>query len=98
MILQVPVPPRPATQARPRSFHVIEILSPSSAAHDLGIKRNLYAKYGVQEYWIVNPDAKTVESLVWTEAGYVVRSASGLFPDLNLNTIFCETGDSAGTP
>ncbi len=56
---------------------VIEILSPATRQRDLGIKRNLYAKYGVRQYWIVEPDAKTLEVLVWTETGY--RSAA-VFP------------------
>ena len=72
---------------------VVEILSPSTGERDLGIKRSLYAKYGVPEYWIVDPDSKTVEVLSWTESGYrteavIPRSGmlnSPLFPSLNLN-------------
>ena len=40
---------------------VIEILSPSTASLDWTRKRELYAKYGVREFWIVAPDAR----LVW---------------------------------
>ncbi len=72
---------------------VVEILSPSTGQRDLGIKKNVYAKYGVREYWIVDPDARTIEVLTWTETGYrsgtvVPRSGvlnSALFPDLNLS-------------
>ncbi len=39
---------------------VIEILSEGTASRDLQIKRKLYAKYGVREYWIVEPIAKTI--------------------------------------
>ncbi|MHB8482278.1 MAG: Uma2 family endonuclease [Nitrospiria bacterium] len=39
---------------------VIEILSPSTASRDIGIKKRLYEKYGVAEYWVVDPDRKTV--------------------------------------
>jgi Uma2 family endonuclease len=42
---------------------VVEILSPSTAARDRGIKLERYRLYGVAEYWIVDPDADTVE--VW---------------------------------
>jgi Uma2 family endonuclease len=48
---------------------VIEILSPSTASRDLILKRKLYGKYGVQEFWIVNPDAKTIEILTLIESG-----------------------------
>jgi Uma2 family endonuclease len=40
---------------------VIEILSPGTAARDTGIKRALYARGGVREYWIVDPALETVE-------------------------------------
>lgn len=35
---------------------VIEVLSLSTALHDLNIKRREYAKFGIPSYWIVNPD------------------------------------------
>lgn len=40
---------------------VVEILSPSTASSDWTVKRELYAKHGVKEFWIVAPDAR----LVW---------------------------------
>jgi Uma2 family endonuclease len=42
---------------------VIEILSPSNRGHDLLMKRALYARAGVREYWIVDPDRRAVELL-----------------------------------
>jgi Uma2 family endonuclease len=56
---------------------VIEIVSESTRSKDADIKRKLYAKYGVREYWIVDPAAKTVEVLTWSETGYV---AAGVYP------------------
>ena len=38
----------------------MEILSHSNSQHDLTLKRKLYQKVGVQEYWIVNPETKEV--------------------------------------
>jgi Uma2 family endonuclease len=40
---------------------VIEILSPSSHKRDKVIKMKTYAKYGVQEYWIVDSNMRTLE-------------------------------------
>ena len=38
----------------------MEIISPSSATKDRVTKRDLYARHGVPEYWLVDPDAETV--------------------------------------
>lgn len=48
---------------------VVEILSPSTANRDQVVKRKLYARYGVREYWIVDPLAGSVEVLVECQAG-----------------------------
>ena len=44
---------------------IVEILSPLNQSHDFNTKLNIYMKYGVKEYWIVNPmfEAITVYSL-----------------------------------
>jgi len=39
---------------------VVEILSPSTAAKDLKVKRALYEKHGVPEYWLFHPTDKVV--------------------------------------
>ncbi|EIQ01374.1 hypothetical protein OpiT1DRAFT_05950 [Opitutaceae bacterium TAV1] len=39
---------------------VIEILSPATAKYDLGPKRAVYARTGVQELWIVDPARRTL--------------------------------------
>ena len=40
---------------------VVEILSPSTARNDKIKKKIAYEKYGVKEYWIVDPLGKSVE-------------------------------------
>ena len=40
---------------------LIEVLSPSNRAHDQVRKRQLYARGGVREYWIVDPEQRMIE-------------------------------------
>jgi Uma2 family endonuclease len=44
-----------------RVLIAVEVLSPSSARFDRVIKRQLYQEIGLTEYWLVDPDAQTVE-------------------------------------
>lgn len=48
---------------------IVEILSPSNESHDLVTKMNLYQRFGVNEYWIVNPKIKTVSIYKLNEVG-----------------------------
>ena len=50
---------------------VVEILSPATVYRDRGYKRALYAKHGVQEYWLVDPVAENV-SILRPRAGALV--------------------------
>ena len=45
----------------PVSYLVIEALSPSTAARDRNKKRRIYLDAVVEEYWIVDADARVVE-------------------------------------
>jgi len=42
---------------------VVEILSPGTRRRDLGLKRAVYDREGVGEYWIVDPAAQTITAL-----------------------------------
>ena len=53
-----------------------EVVSPSSAAHDRVKKRELYARHAVPFFWLVDPEARTLEALrfdaqarAWIEIG-----------------------------
>lgn len=54
----------------PAPDFVIEILSESTEACDRGIKFEDYAAHGVAEYWIVDPEAETVEQYLLAEGQY----------------------------
>ena len=42
-------------------FFVIEVLSPLTRRKDHTIKKELYEKFGVKEYWLVEPNADFIE-------------------------------------
>lgn len=48
----------------------VEILSPSSHKRDKLTKRDLYAKFGVSEYWIIDASNQTLEQYQLIEEGY----------------------------
>jgi Uma2 family endonuclease len=64
---------------------VVEILSPSTEARDRGIKLKAYARYGVGEYWIVDPGAQVIEVYRLTAEGFRLAAT-------------CVKGDTVETP
>jgi len=79
---------------------VVEILSPGTAGRDLVVKRELYARAGIGEYWIVDPVASEIEVLTLEADRYITFSRfsrtgillSPLLPDLRipLDRVFTE--------
>ena len=47
---------------------IVEIVSPGSEneRRDRVIKKQLYAKFGVREYWIADPESMTIEIITWS--------------------------------
>lgn len=56
---------------------VVEIVSESFSMHDRLLKLNLYARCGVNEYWIVTPFPSMVEVLSLANGKYVVQHVFG---------------------
>ena len=58
---------------------VMEVISPDRRARDRVDKRDLYAQHGIPEYWLIDPDARTVEVLALREGEYrlAVRARPG---------------------
>jgi Uma2 family endonuclease len=74
---------------------VVEILSPSTRTRDLGLKLALYARVGVREYWVADPDARTLVIYALTnEGGYrLIEPVNGIIrstvlPDLEIDLDF----------
>jgi len=71
---------------------VVEVLSPSTAAHDRATKLPIYAQAGVLEVWFIDPKAMTVEVLTLRGKKYLVEATlagdqvlvSSLFPHWQL--------------
>ncbi len=49
---------------------VVEILSPSTIQIDRNVKFQLYARHGVPYYWIVDPNAQSIEAYTLTGGAY----------------------------
>lgn len=54
---------------------VIEIAPPGTAAYDRLSKFQAYARAGVEEYWIVNPERRSIEVAFLRDGEYVVQGA-----------------------
>ena len=67
---------------------VIEILSPGTRRRDRQLKRDLYGRAGVREYWMVDPKAATIT--------VSRRDAAGDFP--LVATLHASAGDSLTSP
>jgi Uma2 family endonuclease len=67
---------------------VIEIVSPGTRQRDRRFKRDLYARAGVREYWMVDPKDSSI--------GIFRRGESGDFP--LVTTLRASAGDTLTTP
>lgn len=63
---------------------VVEVLSPGTLRNDRGHKRDVYARCGVREYWIVNPADKSVEIYRLDGSGFVLHDIYAIHPDWEL--------------
>ncbi|MBI4334947.1 MAG: Uma2 family endonuclease [Chloroflexi bacterium] len=72
---------------------VVEILSSATAARDRTLKKTLYARHGVREMWIVDPEGETIEVAAAGKAGFETtgiykkgeRLVSHVLPGLKLD-------------
>ncbi|MEO8109311.1 MAG: Uma2 family endonuclease [Ginsengibacter sp.] len=66
---------------------IVEVLSPSTSHLDLEEKKLIYERYGVQEYFIVDPNSKSVISFYLVDGEYEEQeSSNSKFRSALLNT------------
>ncbi|MEZ4935030.1 MAG: Uma2 family endonuclease [Saprospiraceae bacterium] len=53
---------------------IVEIISPSSYRNDRVVKKELYQKYGVKEYWLVDSNYKSIEIFLLKENTYQLHA------------------------
>jgi Uma2 family endonuclease len=56
---------------------VVEIVSPESRRYDSETKRSDYERYGVREYWLIDPDLETMNFLRMEGKSYVPMQPQG---------------------
>jgi Uma2 family endonuclease len=65
---------------------VVEVLSPGNRDHDLVKKKDLYEKFGVREYWIVDPQTKAIIAYTLDSEKYeIMTTEPGSIHSLLLN-------------
>ena len=57
---------------------VAEVISPSSIYYDRVTKKQLYERFGVQEYWLVDPADAYIEMYTLQNGRYELLSAASL--------------------
>jgi len=77
----------------------VEVVTPRDGRRERVIKKHDYAQVGVRQYWIVDPELRTLEVLVRSEQGRFRRAlaeASGVHAvphrrvELNLDALWAE--------
>ena len=66
---------------------VVEVLSPSTAKNDRGYKKDVYAKCGVREYWIVDSVSNSIEVYRLDGSAFVLYDVYVLRPDWELEAM-----------
>jgi Uma2 family endonuclease len=61
---------------RGRPDLVVEVLSPNSIRYDRVTKLRYYSQLAVPEYWLIDPQARTLERLVLADGSYLIAESS----------------------
>lgn len=67
---------------------VIEILSKSTEAIDRNLKKDLYQKNGIKEYWIVDPEEVLIEQYILMDGLFEIKGVFTVSEKFDSNVIF----------
>ena len=60
---------------------IVEVLSPSTAKRDISYKKDLYARHGVREYWIVNAADRSIQVYLLNDGAYKFDNMYQIYED-----------------
>ena len=66
---------------------VAEIFSRSTMKRDIGIKKDVYERNGVKEYWIINPWSKSIEVYILRDGKYKLDNVYQNYSDDELSEL-----------
>lgn len=66
---------------------VAEIFSRSTMKRDIGIKKDIYERNGVKEYWIINPWSKSIEVYLLRDGKYKLDNVYQNYSDDELSEL-----------
>ena len=99
-IARVPERPR-GRPVRVAPDWACEVLSPSTAARDLGHKQRTYHRARIGHYWVVEPANDTLTVYRWQEDGYLLAMVAGAGEVVRVepfDAIELDIGDIFGLP
>ncbi|PYQ70119.1 MAG: hypothetical protein DMG01_28040 [Acidobacteria bacterium] len=72
---------------------VVEVISPTTVWNDLGRKKATFARFGVPEYWLLDPHIERMERHSLTASPYQLTLSAGpsdTFESIVLSGFACE--------
>ena len=76
---------------------IVEVLSRYNADHDRITKMELYQKFGVKEYWIINIPNREVEVYLLKDGKFVFDKRYGVFTEEEINEVENDPGELEST-
>lgn len=96
VIWRKPMPSRTHDYFEGVPLWLIEITKPGSEHLDWVVKHRLYERSGVEEYWIISPEAQTVTTYALRNGAYALTGEwweNGLIPSHSLPDMVMEWAD-----